>query len=67
MSDVKNVKCGISDIRLHDMISPSRAPIKKAILQQCVDCGLTFEGLDQLRDHLKVAQYPFPEKLINNN
>ena len=39
------------------MISPSRAPIKKAILQQCVDCGLAFEGLDQLRDHLKVAQH----------
>ena len=33
--------------------SLSRAPVKKAALLQCVDCGLTFDGLDELRDHLK--------------
>ena len=35
--------------------SLSRAPIKKDVLQQCGDCGLNFEGLDELRDHLKVV------------
>ena len=49
-----NVKC-FGLMSSHDLISPSRAPVKKAVLQHCVDCGLNFEGLDELRDHLKVA------------
>ena len=52
---ILNVKCRLGLMRSHDMISPSRAPIKKAVLQHCVDCGLNFEGLDELRDHLKVV------------
>ena len=52
----------MSNVGMHDKMSPSRAPIKKAVLQQCVDCGLTFEGLDELRDHLKVAHHSFPQK-----
>ena len=56
-----NVGCQMLSVKCfglmssHDLISPSRAPVKKAVLQHCVDCGLNFEGLDELRDHLKVT------------